>query len=192
MGPSLFLQSDKSNKFTMSRWRTFMSNFYIQKMENLEEEIQKLLEANNNKIVETLDSRIQLKKQQQTIVGFMEEVENRLKGEANPGEFLLAQLRQIRDYVNTEPSRVTNTIAGLQQGSDAVGACLGSIRSTKESMVNHIEKEKRIAQSITDGSVEDVRRVGDRPEKLRDIRNIQSKMDENKIDIAEEIAEENI
>ena len=192
MGPSLFLQSDKSNKFTMSRWRTFMSNFYIQKMENLEEEIQKLLEANNNKIVETLDSRIQLKNQQQTIVGFMEQVENRLKGEANPGEFLLAQLRQIRDYVNTEPSRVANTISGLQQGSDAVGACLGSIRGTKESMINHIKKENRITQSITDGTSEDVRRVGERPEKLRDIRNVQSKMDENKIDIAEEIAEENI
>ena len=73
-------------------------------------------------------------------------------------------------------------------------------------MSQHSLKEKRIEKSIKDGTIDDARAIGSRPEKLRDIRNTRSKIEkgvsptsaterfseENSYNEHVEIAEENI
>ena len=182
-------------------------NFYAEQMEELTQQVQNLLENTNKEMVIILDSRIQLQNQNTNISSFLNDVIAKAnEEETDQAELLNETTLKLKQYVASEPVRINNTIAGLEQRRTAYNGCVDLIMETKYSIIQHIDKESRIRKAIEDGTINEPRETGTRPEKLRDIRNTMSDItkdsgntsaterfsDENNFIEQGEIAEENI
>jgi len=182
-------------------------NFYAEQMEELTQQVQNLLENANKEMVTLLDSRIQLQNQNTNISSFLNDVMVKAGEEETDQAKLLNEVTlKLKQYVASEPARINNTIAGIEQRRLAYNGCADLIMETKYSIIQNVDKESRIRKAIEDGTINEPRETGTRPEKLRDIRNTMSDItkdssntsaterfsDENNFIEQGEIAEENI
>jgi hypothetical protein len=184
-------------------------NYYVKQMEEMSAKVQELLDETTSEIVNVLDSRVQMANQKDNVTKFVKELFEKIdKTEAHRETLDLVKnsMNNLAQYVSNEPIRLSHTIAVLEQKRIAFNECKILCEDTKYSMSQHNLKEKRIEKSIKDGTVDDSRSVGSRPEKLRDIRNTKSKIqknnpptsaterfsEENSYNEQAEIAEENI
>lgn len=184
-------------------------NYYVKKMEEMNVELEKLLDAASSEIITALDSRVQMKNQKENVTNFVKELLEKMEAKEVHREALdlaYTSLNNLAQYVTNEPIRLSTTVAILEQRRMALIECKNLCDDTKYSMSQHALKEKRIEQSIKDGTVNENRAIGSRPEKLRDIRNTMSKIEnrpastsaterfseENSYEDNVEIAEENI
>ena len=184
-------------------------NYYVKQMEEMSLKVQELLDETTTEIVTMLDSRIQMKNQKDNVIKFVGELLEKMDSKEVHREALdLANtsLNNLAQYVTNEPIRLNHTITVLEQKRMAFNECKIICEDTKFSMSQHSLKEKRIEKSIKDGTIDDARAIGSRPEKLRDIRNTRSKIEkgvsptsaterfseENSYNEHVEIAEENI
>jgi len=204
VAPRFFLHFLIFNKVSMTDWRIYMSkNFYAEKMEELNQQVQDLLEKTNQEMITVLDSRIQLQEQNSNISAFLNDAIIKAGEEGTNLAALFDEITsKLKRYVATEPVRIQNTIAGLEERRVAYNGCTDLIMDTKYSIIQHIDKENRIRKAIEDGTINETREIGSRPEKLRDIRNTMPDIktntaterfsEENNSAEKGEIAEENI
>lgn len=184
-------------------------NYYVKQMEETSAKVQKLLDETTSEIVTVLDSRIQIKNQKDNITKFINELLEKMDSKESHRETLdlvRSSLNNLGQYATNEPIRLSHTIGILEQKRVAFNECMMICEDTKYSMSQHCLKEQRIEKSIKDGTIDDARVPGSRPEKLRDIRNTKSKIEkgisptsaterfseENSHEDNVEIAEENI
>ena len=182
-------------------------NFYAEKMEELTQQVQDLLDETSKEMVTVLDSRVQIQRQNTNISNFLNEaIAKAAEEDTNQAAIFNEVTSKLKTYVASEPARIHNTVAGLEQRRMAYTSCTDLIMEAKYSIIQHIDKENRIRKAIEDGTINEPREIGSRPEKLRDIRNTMSDIkttsndttatarfsEENSATEQGEIAEENI
>jgi len=169
-------------------------NFYAEKMEELTQQVQNLLESANKEMITALDSRIQLQNQNSNITTFLNEAITKAGEEDVDQTALFNEITsKLKHYVAAQPTRIHNTVAELEQRRIAYNGCIDLIMETKYSIIQHIDKESRIRKAIEDGTINEPRETGTRPEKLRDIRNTMSDItkDSGTASATERFSEEN-
>lgn len=184
-------------------------NYYVKKAEELTKKVEELLEETSSEIINVLDSRVQMRKQKDNINRFAAELVKKMSEKETHREsieLVKDSMTNLSKYVSNEPIRLDNIISILEQKRMAFNECKNLCEDAKYSMSQEFLKEKRIEKSIKDGTVNENRTPGSRPEKLRDIRNTMSKIEkessptsaterfseENSYIEHAEIAEENI
>tara|TARA_Y100000034_G_C6879547_1_gene402768 strand:+ start:501 stop:1001 length:501 start_codon:yes stop_codon:yes gene_type:complete len=89
---------------------------------------------------------------------------------------LVNALAQVGQYASSEPNNLSLTLSSLSHKKDAYSECLELLKDTASSFEDRSEdSDEEEAQEPS--APKDIRSVGDRPEKLKDIRNENMKLD---------------
>tara|TARA_Y100000310_G_C20256685_1_gene611676 strand:+ start:123 stop:614 length:492 start_codon:yes stop_codon:yes gene_type:complete len=160
-----------------------MSDHIIDKMSGLVGGIESLKLESEQDLVVLNNSVSQLSEASGVVNKFIAEVikaVNENEDLARVNEQLVSAVMEIRQYLLLRPSQVEGKINVLHAKLAAYETCETLIADTVSDINSHQEKVERIKAKIEDGSIEESRGVGERPEKLRDVRNIMSEIEAEK------------
>ena len=154
-------------------------SYYVDEVNAL---LNKMLENidDTDKKIETLqNSQAQVGRVCSSISSFV----NSTLGEISDGtdavsvsQQLVNALSQVGQYVSSEPNNLSLTLSSLSHKKDAYSECLELLQNTASSFEDHSEQPAE-EETLEPAKPKDIRSVGDRPEKLKDIRNENVKLD---------------
>ena len=160
-----------------------MSEYIVDKMSGLAGGVESLKLESEQELVVLNNSVVQLTETSRVVNKFVGEVVkavNENEDLAAVNEQLVSAIMEIRQYILIRPSQVEGKINTLHAKAAAYETCETLIADTVADINSYQEKVERIKTKIEDGSIEEPREVGERPEKLRDVRNVMSEIEAEK------------
>ena len=143
---------------------------------DLKSDAQKELEGLENSIVQLTESA-------KVITNFVNEVLQAVNGMEDAEDMnrqLVSSVVEIRRYLNMQPAYVQTKISGLNDKLSAYSACEALVEDVLSDVDSHQQKVDRIKTKIEDGTISEPRETGERPEKLRDVRNVMAEIEAEK------------
>jgi len=154
-------------------------SYYVDEVNALLDKMLENIDDADKKIENLQNSQVQISRVCNSISTFV----NSALGEINNGtdavsvsQQLVNALAQVGQYATNEPNNLSLTLSSLSHRKDAYSECLELLQSTASSFEDHSDapvEEKAQEPSVS----KDIRSVGDHPEKLKDIRNENVKLD---------------
>ena len=135
------------------------------------------LVENDNSLRSLQDSVGQLQSLSLEVSNYVSEVLNSIKEspETDSLQVVVSSLLQLRDYISQKPGRVSNTVSSLAASQRTLIAWKQREEEVIQLIESHREKIDSIKEKIESG--DDLKRsIGDRPEKLKDIREASSEI----------------
>jgi len=160
-----------------------MSDYAVTKMSGVVGGIEDLKSHAEKELQDLESSTVQLTEAAGVINNFVNEVFQAINGMEDTEDInkqLILGVTEMRRYLSMRPAQVQAKISGLNDKLGAYSTCKVLVEDAMNDLDSHQQKVDRIKTKIEDGSISDTREVGERPEKLRDVRNVMAEIEAEK------------